>query len=155
MGAKEIQREAVVTANGHFQLHKLGSSASGCSGCAQRSGCGASVLSRASRPGLVPAAAALRRWDTGQEVVFSASGRWVAAVAAAVYAGLAVLLLLGAVLGAQFDSSGGDVGALCGAFLGLSVGAILLRLYDAHSGSQLWLQRVTVSPVSKSVAQRF
>ena len=83
-------------------------------------------------------------------MVFSAAGPWVAATAAMVYAGLAVLLLLGAVIGAQFDSHGGDLGALCGAFFGLSVGAFLLRLYDAHSGSQLWLHKVTVSPVSKS-----
>jgi positive regulator of sigma E activity len=69
---------------------------------------------------------------------------------AAVFLGMAGLMLVGSVLATQLPFVDGDFGATVGAFSGLVVGAILLRLYDSRSGG-LHLQRRLVVKPSESI----
>lgn len=90
----------------------------------------------------------------GQKLTLEVHGGWLLRVAAVVYAGLALLLVGGAVLGSSAGAVfgvGGDGSALLGAVAGLLVGVVVLRLYDSRAGSGVWSRRVRIASAEATV----
>lgn len=114
---------------GQFRIEVQRSS--GCGGCAQKSVCSPVPTPRALVLDLPLAEPQETLMHGGQRVVLSIETGVFARMVVLCYLAPAVLMLIGAGLGAAIGPSQPDFFALVGAGLGLMVGCALLRLYDS------------------------
>ena len=114
---------------GQFRIEVQRSS--GCGGCAQKSVCSPVPTPRALVLDLPLAEPQESTVHSGQRVVLSIETGVFARMVVLCYLAPAVLMLIGASLGAAIWPSQPDFFALVGAGLGLMVGCALLRLYDS------------------------
>jgi len=121
---------------------------SACSSCRQSASCGSALLSRFqnSHAELTVSAAQAAGSKDGAEYLVSMAEGDLLRVCAAVFLGLSVSLFGGAWLSGQLFAAWGDAAAAIGGLGGLAVGGLLLRLYDARSGSRGSGSRLVIVP---------
>jgi len=121
---------------------------SACSSCRQSSACGSALLAKFQNTRAELALPALEsdRPQHGAEFVVSLPAGSLLRICAVVFPGLSMLLLGGASLFGQWFAQWGELATVAGALAGLTVGALLLRLYDSRFGSRGQLHRLLIVP---------
>jgi len=122
---------------------------SACVSCRQSMVCGSRLLEGSARetaelPGCLVSNA--REPIHGQQFTVQLPAASFVLYCLAVFPGISLLMLVGASLGEILYPAWPELASAFGAFAGLAVGALLLRLYDAASGCRSLLNRLVIEP---------
>jgi positive regulator of sigma E activity len=117
-----------------------------CSSCRQSPTCGSSLLERSGKKTAELPGSLVAGGQDGQAYTVGLPGLNFVLHCLAVFPGLSVLMLAGALLGGQMLPAWHEPAAAIGALAGLTVGAVLLRLYDSGLGRRSLLDRLVVVP---------
>jgi len=120
---------------------------SACSQCSAKRGCGVKLLSRASLSSNMTFIKAFfvapnseERWSVDDQAVLGIEEHALVFAALIAYGVPLMLLILGALGGSKLSFFSADVSAALGAFVGLMVGALLVRLHARFSRNNTYYQ---------------
>jgi positive regulator of sigma E activity len=120
-----------------------------CQGCAGATSCGSRVWQQPDNTAALLELPQSLNLQPDAKLTLQMPGRGFGLLVSFCYLLPAVLLVAGAWLGSGFASTA-DIGALAGAFAGLIVGSVVLRLYDSSGGGQAWFHRIKISSAAEA-----